>query len=254
MQTSERQSIFRTSFPLLVLLVVIAAALAAYGPILTPEGYFDFVDKRVIFGIPHFGDVVSNAPFLPVGLLGVYLTRRYAAAGSVNPAYRAALVGLFLSVAAVAFGSGYFHLAPDGWRISVDRLPIAIAAGCLFSALAIERLNLSDRQGHVLLLVAIVFNLLAVWISHKTGDLRLYLFSQFAPILGGILLVAIFKVERPGITAGRVLLMIGLYGAAKITEVFDQEIYDALTFVSGHNLKHLFAAAAAACAIPRHQV
>lgn len=254
MQTSDRKSTLRKAFPLLALLIVIAAVLGIHGPIITPEGYFDFVDKRVILGIPHFGDVVSNAPFLPVGLLGIYLTLRYARAGSVNPAYTAALGGLFISVAAVAFGSGYFHLAPDEWRISVDRFPIATAAACLFTALAIERLGLARLQGHVLLFAAVVLSLASVWVSHETGDLRLYLFSQLAPIVGGILLIAMFKVDRPGITAGRVVLMISLYGAAKVTEVFDQEIYDTLIVVSGHNLKHLFAAAAAACAIPRHQI
>jgi hypothetical protein len=240
------------SLPVLVLLFVVAAALAIYGPIMTPDGYFDFVDKRLILGIPNFGDVVSNVPFLPVGLLGVYLTRRYARGATVNSAYMTALVGLFASVAAVALGSGYFHLSPGELRISLDRLPIAIAAGCLFSALAIERLGLSRMQGYILLIGAIALSIISVIVSWQSGDLRLYLFCQLAPILGGLLLITVYRLDRPGITATRVILMIGLYGVAKATEVYDQEIYETLLVVSGHNLKHLFAAAAAVCAFPRH--
>jgi hypothetical protein len=30
--------------------------------------YFDFAEQRTFLGIPHFGDVVSNLPFLFVGV------------------------------------------------------------------------------------------------------------------------------------------------------------------------------------------
>ncbi|MGZ0188346.1 MAG: hypothetical protein ACKVH0_10130 [Alphaproteobacteria bacterium] len=230
---------------------MIAGALAIYGPILTPPGYFGFVDDRVIFGIPNFGDVVSNAPFLPVGVIGVLWTRRYAQAVGVNSAYTAALYGFFVSVAAVAFGSGYFHLAPGDLTILPDRAPIATAAGCLFAAFVIERLSLSRSEGYALLVAAVATAIVSVVITGVSGDLRLYLFGQLAPVLGGILLIVMVKLDRPGISARRIILMIALYGLAKAAEVFDQEIYDQLIYVSGHNLKHLLAAGAAACAIPR---
>jgi hypothetical protein len=37
------------------------------------------------------------------------------------------------------------------------------------------------------------------------------------------------------------------YALSRITEFLDQQIYDTLQFISGHTLKHLFAAAAACC-------
>jgi Na+/proline symporter len=72
-------------------MAVIAGALAIYGPIVTPPGYFDFIDDQVIFGIPNFGYVISNAPFLPVGVIGVLWKRRDAQAKVVRCLNRSAL-------------------------------------------------------------------------------------------------------------------------------------------------------------------
>ena len=45
-----------------------ALAMAAYGPIAAPPGYHDFADQSVAWGIPHAGDVLSNAAFAVVAL------------------------------------------------------------------------------------------------------------------------------------------------------------------------------------------
>ena len=52
-------------------------------------------------------------------------------------------------------------------------------------------------------------------------------------------------VRAPGEFIVAVAGMIAFYGVAKLCEHFDAAIYDALGGVSGHALKHVFAAIAA---------
>jgi hypothetical protein len=52
--------------------VVTAVALLARPPIPQIQSYNDFADQHTILGIPNFYDVVSNVPFLIVGVLGLY--------------------------------------------------------------------------------------------------------------------------------------------------------------------------------------
>jgi len=44
--------------------VALTAALFLYPPIAQDPEYHNLADRRVIAGIPHFGDVVSNVAFL----------------------------------------------------------------------------------------------------------------------------------------------------------------------------------------------
>ena len=77
-----------------------------------------------------------------------------------------------------------------------------------------------------------------------TGDLRPYLLLQGAPLL----LVPIWQWQ--GGAPGRIRVLFGIaiagYVIAKACEVLDHQILAATGLVSGHTLKHLFAAMAAA--------
>ena len=57
----------------LLILAALAASLAVlilgFAPIQQPSGYHDLADQRSILGIAHFWNVVSNAPFLVIGLI-----------------------------------------------------------------------------------------------------------------------------------------------------------------------------------------
>src|SRR6185503_15770544 len=74
------------------------------------------------------------------------------------------------------------------------------------------------------------------------GDLRLYLFVQFYPLLAIPLMVWLFP-PRYTRTADLVVA-VGLYALAKMLELADASIYGASHLVSGHSLKHLTAALA----------
>ena len=74
-----------------------------------------------------------------------------------------------------------------------------------------------------------------------TDDVRWYAMAQFYPMLAIPLLLLCFPGRR--FRAADWGVIAGCYAAAKLTELLDHEIHDALGF-SGHSLKHLLAAGA----------
>jgi len=218
-------------------------ALAALWLLLRPPipqsmSYHDFADQRVLFGIPHFWNVVSNLPFLLVGVAGCSYTLRSRTA-FLTDGERWPYFCLFLGVGLTAFGSAYYHLAPDNARLVWDRLPMAVAFMGLFSGILAERLGL--RFGLTMLPVLQVVGLGSVLYWHFTDDLRPYYFVQFYPALAIPFLVLVFPARYTG--TGYLLLALLFYVLAKIAEYpFDAPLFSALGYtLSGHTLKHLLA-------------
>ncbi|MBI2381790.1 MAG: alkaline phytoceramidase [Gammaproteobacteria bacterium] len=229
------------SRPWLLLLAALAAAalLLAAGPIPQPENYHAFVDTRAWLGLPNGADVLSNLPFLLVGLAGLWRLR---GASPALPAWRL----FFLAVALTAFGSAWYHLAPDNTRLVWDRLPIALACAALSCAVLAERVHSGfARLG---LILASPLALLSVWhwswtVARGAEDLRAYLYVQFLPMLIVLLILALYPL--PSGERRRWGGMLGLYALAKAAELSDGPIYAFTGFVSGHSLKHLLAGWAA---------
>ena len=107
-------------------------------PIHQDQNYHDFADQRTILGIPHFWNVVSNLPFIVVGVAGIRHAHR-------DPA----IFVLFLGILVTGFGSSYYHLDPNDYTLFWDRLPISISFMAIL-ALAIEE-RLDAKAGAVLL-------------------------------------------------------------------------------------------------------
>ena len=121
----------RQYLPLAVVAVLVGAAFW-HGPIAQLPDYHAFAERQTRYGIPYFADVVSNLGFVLVALWGACTLPR--ASGHATLAdgwagYRLFLIGLLLT----AFGSAYYHLAPDNIRLVWDRLPIALACGGLLA-------------------------------------------------------------------------------------------------------------------------
>lgn len=210
------------------------------GPILQDRGYHLFADARAFLGLPNFGNVVSNLPFLLVGVLGLERCLRAAGCGA-----RLSWTVFFAAVASVSFGSAYYHLAPDDDALVWDRLPMAVAFMALFAALLAE--HLSPTLERPVLALACASGVAAVALWKITGDLRLYLWVQLAPFLAIFFLLA----AHPARYSHRhyFLYGAGFYALAKIAEYYDHEIYAlSAEAISGHCLKHLLAAAASFCA------
>lgn len=229
------------------LTVAAVIVIASQAPIPQPQSYHDFADRREFFGIPNFFDVVSNLPFLLIGLWGAALVLRRAALSEtfITPAERWPYFILFLGVVLTCFGSGYYHLAPDNARLVWDRLPMTLGFMSLLAAVMAERIHL--KLGLRSLAPLLVLGLASVvewhWSEQRgEGDLRFYLMVQFFPLLAIPLLLALLP---PRYTLGNYFIVaLGFYGLAKVFEFFDREIFALGGVVSGHTLKHLTAAAA----------
>jgi hypothetical protein len=209
------------------------------GPIAQHERFDILADDRTLLGIPNFANVVSNLPFLIVGIAGLLLHRRRRGDGA-QTAWR----WFFSGVGMICFGSAYYHLIPNHGTLVWDRLPMTIAFMALFVALLSEHVD--ARFERRLLWPAILIGMASVGWWHVSGDLRLYLWVQLAPLLAIPLMLLLYR--SPFTHRGYLLYGLGLYALAKAAELYDRPVLDVTGGVlSGHSLKHLFAAAGIAC-------
>lgn len=220
-----------------------------HGRIAQPAHYNEFADQSAVLGIPHAADVLSNAGFALVAIWGwlkLWPRRTDASLRAGWPGYGMFLAGLLLT----AFGSAFYHLAPDNGRLVWDRLPIALAcAGLLVGVRGDTQPGLrTGMEAFVMGLFAVAS--VAWWvITARSGadDLRPYLLLQGLPLVLIPLWQAIHRAPRADRIAFAAAML--LYVLAKLAEVLDHEIAIALGFVSGHTLKHLIATTATAVVV-----
>jgi len=232
-----------------IITVGLIVMLALHGRIAQPAHYNEFADQSGAFGIPHAADVLSNAGFALVAIWGWLTLRPRRASEHLRagwPGYRLFLIGLFLT----AFGSAFYHLAPDNARLIWDRLPIALVCAGLLAGVR------GDIQGGTKIgLDVIVLGLYAVasvawWAMSDrigAGDLRPYLLLQGLALILIPLWQAIHRAPRTDRIAFGTAMV--LYILAKLAEVLDHEIATIIGFVTGHTLKHLIATAATAAIV-----
>lgn len=231
---------------LAAIVLVVVAVFLFVAPIPQDPAYHDFADSRTLLGVPNFWNVFSNLPFMVVGAWGVAYVMRHGHAVCL-PGLELAYVVFFSGVFLTAFGSAYYHLMPANEPLAWDRLPMTISFAGLFSIIVGE--FVSARLGRTLLVPLLLLGIVSVeyWIwteSRGAGDLRLYALVQFLPML---LIPFILLLYKPSIGSSRVFwTMLGFYALSKIVEYFDSAIFAAGGVISGHSLKHLFAAAATA--------
>ncbi len=231
---------------LLATTIAVAAAASLAPRVAQPLSYHQFADQRPWLGIPRFGDVVSNLPFALVGLAGlIFLTRqRYPNVHFSDARERFPYILVFVGLFLTAFGSAYYHLAPDNTRLVWDRLPMTIVFMSLVAAMIAERVNLRLAQWLLPLLIGLGAASVLQWYGseqHGAGDLRFYAAVQVYAM--AVLLVVLLL--PPRYTRSSDLAVIAsFYVLAKLLETLDRPIFATLQFVSGHTFKHLAAAAA----------
>ena len=229
----------RTAALVLLVLGPLVWLMIGHGePILQDRGYHLFADARSCLGVTNFGNVASNLLFLLTGIAGAHWIWR-----NRSGAWRSWLV-FFCGVALVFFGSAYYHGAPGDNTLVWDRLPMTVAFMGLFAALVSE--HLGAKLEPALLAGALVTGIASVFWWQHSGDLRVYIWVQGAPLLAIPYVIAAF----PGRYTHRHWLLygVGLYALAKVAELFDHEIYAATgAAISGHSVKHLLAATAVFC-------
>jgi len=211
-------------------MVASLAALFLLPPIPQNQSYHGFADARTVLGVPNFWNVVSNIPFMAVGAVGLARCR-----------HDAATTILFAGIFLTGCGSSYYHWAPSDGTLFWDRLPMAFAFTALLADAIGERV--SAKAGAILLWPLLAIGVLSLLVWRFSGDLRLYGWVQFFPV---VTLPLMFLLLAPKYTGGGYWIAAAvLYLLAKLFEYFDAEIYSVGQVVSGHTLKHL--AAAAAC-------
>lgn len=218
----------------------LAAVLGLVPPLSQPLAYHNFADRRRMCAVPNCCDVMSNVPFLAVGLAGLASLHGPGADALVfwHEWERDGWTVFFAGVAAVSAGSAYYHWHPTNPTLVWDRLPMSVSFMALFGLMLEERIG----AAHGLFLPLVAAGVLTVVYWSATDDLRPYLYVQFYPMLA---IPAIYFLFPSRYTrGGDVFLTLAWYVFAKVTEAKDREVF-ALTrgVVSGHTVKHLTAAA-----------
>ena len=215
-------------------------------PFAQPQSFHYYADQRVLLGLPHAADVLSNLPFLAIGTLGLHFllhswrTQNPAAFSNQHATWPYVL--LFAGIVLTAFGSAWYHAQPNDATLLWDRLPMAFGFAGLVAGTLMDRAP-QRTSPWLLAFAAVGAGTVIYW--HAFGNLVPYLVMQVGFITAALVATAWI---RPLYTHGkRIYAATGLYLIAVILERLDHQVYGLLGgWVSGHTLKHLFACAAIA--------
>lgn len=227
------------------LLVATGAGLAITAllvePVAQDPAYHAFVDHRTVFGIPNFMNVASNLGFLIVGLYGMQVVSQ--SSTEALKGLRVVWLMLYIGVFATAAGSSWYHWSPANETLAWDRLGMVIGFMSLAALMIGEFGSRSAARKLLWPLLAIGIASVLYW-SHTEslgrGDLRPYALVQFVPILLIPLTLLLYS-NRSDLTRW-FWWLIAFYLLAKLSEHFDEQLYQVGRLISGHSLKHLFAA------------
>lgn len=228
----------------LLILIALTALIGAIlkSPLSQNINYHNFTDTRYILSLNNFWNVVSNLPFLIVGLSGLI---KLSTPGKLKiiEGNKISYALFYFSIALVAFGSAFYHLNPNNRTLVWDRLPMTMAFMTLFSIVITEFVSI--KNGKTLLIPFLLAGLLSVAYWHYSelsgnGNLNYYALVQFYPMIAIPLILICFSSRFTKSSAYWLLLM--AYVIAKLCEHFDGQIYDSLRFISGHSIKHIMAA------------
>jgi hypothetical protein len=211
-------------------------------PLPQPQAYHAFADARTLWRVPNALNVLSNAGFLLAGLAGLLVTLTplgcYERAVERLP-YAVFFAGLCLT----AFGSAWYHLAPDNERLYWDRLPMTVAFAGLFGGQLADRVGVKAGLWGLLGMLAAGVASVAYWRASEragAGNVMPYALLQgyaMAALLG----LAITQPSR--YTRGAMILWVfAWYAASKLLEILDAQVMALSGMVSGHTLKHVAAA------------
>lgn len=222
---------------ILLYVVSVTAVVACFfiDPISQDEAYHKFADGTTFFSIPNFWNVVSNLPFVIVGILGLLRIRLI----NERP-LKISYIWFFVGILLTGFGSGYYHWQPNSVTLIWDRLPMTITFMSFLSIIIGEFID--ANAGRKLLYPLLVAGITSIVIWVVTEDLRMYALVQFLPI--ALILIVLFLSKREQAYKKYFWLMVVFYTIAKFLESYDAFIFDISgETMSGHALKHLAAAA-----------
>jgi hypothetical protein len=217
-----------------LLIAIFAILVFIIAPSTQDQAYHGFADHRTMLGIPNFMDVMTNLGFI---LGGIYCWMHLPA----NIYHRLILKILAISLWGIALGSAYYHYHPVNETLVWDRLPMTIAFMTIFNLI----LSFVYGQGLARRLLGpmIALGLFSIVVWVFLDSLKLYFVVQFAPM--ALIVFALLAFDSGDVSKRPIGLCLLFYVFAKIVEHKDAVIFN-LTgeIISGHSLKHLFAALA----------
>lgn len=223
------------------LAVICVIGLIFHGPIPQDPNYHGFADKRIVFGIPNFLNVITNLPFAIIGLLGLRAIRKAKEKDLKYISYM-----LFIGFLLLSIGSSYYHLWPKNETLVYDRIPMVLIFMSFFAFIICHHIN--KRTGYHAFIVLNIIGIISViyWILSEhagKGDLRWYGMVQFFPIVAIPLILFLYSSSSNYLK--EIILIFLFFGLAKLCEEFDKDIYHYLSnTISGHSLKHILMAVA----------
>lgn len=232
----------RLSIILAVTIALITGIFLFTQPLPQDPAYHLFSDVRDLFGIANFWNVVSNLPFLLVGIAGLWYLWQHADRVCVSGAVAAYWV-FFIGILLTAFGSAYYHLAPANETLVWDRLPMTIGFAGLLTIIVAEFVSAGAARRLLVPFLLVGLASVAYWAwteSRGVGDLRPYALVQFLPML---LIPVVLLTHQPAIGDRKYFWwMLFYYLIAKILEFLDPGVMAMGNLISGHSLKHVAAA------------
>ena len=223
---------------------LLALLVACAGPHVAQHAHYHaFADQRTLWGVPCALDVLSNLAFALLGgggLLRLYGQPNGTAQTAVSQ--RTLSVLFFAGLVLTALCSTAYHLAPDDAGLAIDRLGMVSAFAGLLGLAAADRV--SARSGLWLAAAVLALGPVAVLVWAHTGNLLPWSVLQG----GGMVLIVVLALRSPvgGAWGIPLAAVIAWYVLAKLLELGDHAVFAATQgWVSGHSLKHVFAAMAA---------
>jgi Ceramidase len=222
--------------------IIAVVILFSFDPIKQDTNYHLFADTRNIAYLPNCLNIISNLPFLIVGYLGLRLlstTGLTPGITELNKAYLLFFIGVFLT----GLGSGYYHYSPDNASLLWDRLPMTISFMAFFCIVVGECIATQLAQRLLFPLLSLGIASVFYWYFSELlgrGDLRPYALVQFLPLVLMPLILWLYDGKQKG--CNYVWIVLGAYLLSKIAEKLDEAIYLQFYIISGHSVKHLFAA------------
>ncbi|KAH1109874.1 hypothetical protein GLYMA_04G051500v4 [Glycine max] len=201
--------------------------------------HHQFVDMRNLLdspGVPNTLNVMTNFPFLVVGVLGLVLALEEGVfnISSQGEVWTWAL--FYAGIAGVAFGSAYYHLKPDDHRVLWDTLPMMVAFSSLLSSLVVERLG--QRIGLCCMFALNLAAFLCVIYERIYNDVRFCMMFQLTLPLAIPVIAVLYRSKY---THSRYwFFSTGIYLLAKFEGATDRKLYHVNNYIiSGHSLEHL---------------
>ena len=209
---------------------------------LDPDPY-TFACDGDLLGIPHFWNVVTNLPYLVIGLWGLHLLARHRLLGA--PAFRN-WTGIWISTALVCVGSGLYHWFLTPWALGLDRIAICGVIAFLAAHVLHVVLRIGPSLGLSLGLLAACEATVIAW--YLGASPWWYGALQAIAGLGTLAIVLVWhRRGRHTFSPKPLYLFCGYYALAKLLELLDQPICDLTGVLGGHPLKHLASAIGLAC-------